>query len=304
MRHDLRSTAQRSNTQYSLDCVHALTRGMRITGITRLLAAQASDGSWGGYDDVHPERRTLHTTMLAVHALIATFDMDAFYEGSLPDECAADAAAAAAAAASFANEATVPAPSSDGSSSSSSASQQLNWHTLLDSLPSHETHGGSGGRVQIYDAFLSEDEAKELRDLGMELLAQANQTSPEYRKAGFGRPKWWKRSETLRRVRERVVRLTGLPIGPHEDAPMYAWSAGPRVKQLHHDRNANPKRYLTVILYLNTVSGCVSCLSFSLIRLACSLACMLVLYPLLSNSLIGLPLSLSITCVCVYAVRL
>ena len=90
----------------------------------------------------------------------------------------------------------------------------------------------------------------------MELLAQTNQTDPEYRKAGFGRQKWWKRSPALRRVRERVVRLTGVPIAADEDPPMYAWSSGNKVKHLHHDKNANPRRYLTVILYLNTVPGC------------------------------------------------
>ena len=182
--------------------------------------------------------------MLTAHALIAAFDMDGFYQTDLPDNCSTSVA--------------IQEPNSSSSSSSSSnesGTAQFSWHALLDGLPSYETRG-SAGRVQIYDSFLSEDEAKELRDLGMELLVSANQTDLMYRKAGFRRQIWWKRSRTLRRVRERVARLTGVPFEEHEEPPMYAWSSGNKVKQLHHDQNANPRRYLTVILYLNTISGC------------------------------------------------
>jgi 3'-phosphoadenosine 5'-phosphosulfate sulfotransferase len=210
-----------------------------MTGIQRLLAAQKSDGSWGDYSDAHPERRTLHTTMLAAHALISAYDMDGFFHTDLPNNCSTSV--------------SIQEPSN--SSSSETSAVQPSWHALLDGLPSYKTHS-SGGRVQIYDSFLSEDEAEELRDLGMKLLLQANQTNLEYRKAGFRRQIWWKRSPALRRVRERVARLTGIPFEEHEEPPMYAWSSGSKVKHLHHDQNANPRRYLTVILYLNTVSGC------------------------------------------------
>lgn len=177
--------------------------------------------------------------MLAAHALIAAYDQEGFFHADLPENCSTPV--------------SIEEPS-NGSRSEGGAAQP-SWHSMLDSLPSFEMHG-SAGRVQIYDSFLTLDEAQTLRDLGRELLNQANQTDPDYRKAGFGRQKWWERSHALRQVRERVARLTGLPFGVHEEPPMYAWNTGRKVKHLHHDKNSNSRRYLTVILYLNTVSGC------------------------------------------------